>query len=317
MSLSKPLSGTQFTLEHEGYSAVVTSVGASLRLLKRGDQDLIVPFGADDIRPRFRGATLAPWPNRIVDGKYSFEGNDYQLPITEVERGHALHGLLLWTEFNPVLHGNSSITLSAEIQPQDGYPWRILVETNFSIDSQGLLQTVEATNLSDTPAPWGTAPHPYLVAGISPLNEWILELPATEYLSVTETRLSPLCLNSVASESENDFDFLQPRQIGLVEIDHAFTGIRRSKDGIATVRLTEVSGNGVEMSWGTELPWVQIHTADLPSNLKSDGHRAGLAVEPMTCAPDAFNSTNYEFDSGLIVLSPGQNTRASWRISAI
>jgi aldose 1-epimerase len=54
---------------------------------------------------------------------------------------------------------------------------------------------------------------------------------------------------------------------------------------------------------------VQIHTADQPDAAVS---RIGLAVEPMTCPPDAFNS-----GTDLIVLQPGESTTAGWTISAI
>ncbi len=102
-----------------------------------------------------------------------------------------------------------------------------------------------------------------------------------------------------------------------MEIDHAYTGLVRDAAGHATVRLTDAAGTGVEMVWDAACPWVQIHTADLPGGAAQPGHRAGLAVEPMTCAPDAFNDASYDFDAGLIVLEPGATATASWRIAAL
>ena len=107
-----------------------------------------------------------------------------------------------------------------------------------------------------------------------------------------------------------------PRVLGAVEIDHAYTALERTPDGFATVRLSDPSGTGVEMTWDAACPWVQVHTADLPGGAAQPFHRAGLAVEPMTCAPDAFNADRYDFDAGLIVLAPGAETTASWRITA-
>ena len=83
------------------------------------------------------------------------------------------------------------------------------------------------------------------------------------------------------------------------------------------LRLTDAAGTGVEMTWDAGCPWVQIHTADLPGGPAQAGHRAGLAVEPMTCAPDAFNAADYDFETGLIVLEPGTSSSASWRIAAL
>ena len=77
----------------------MASVGASLRTLSYDGRDLVLPFGADELRPAYRGMTLAPWPNRIVDGRYAFRGAGLQLPLTEPARSHALHGLVGWLDF--------------------------------------------------------------------------------------------------------------------------------------------------------------------------------------------------------------------------
>ena len=89
------LSGTQHALRAGDYEAVIASVGASLRSLTYDGRDLTVPFDADEVRPSYRGATLAPWPNRIVDGKFTFAGVERQVALTEPARHHALHGLSL------------------------------------------------------------------------------------------------------------------------------------------------------------------------------------------------------------------------------
>ncbi|GAA2010833.1 aldose 1-epimerase family protein [Microbacterium ulmi] len=308
-----PLSGTQHALRAGDYEAVVASVGASLRSLRFEGRDLVVPFDADELRPAYRGVTLAPWPNRIVDGAYSFAGSEHQVPLTEPARGHALHGLSPWLEFDTVDKGSGHVTLAAVVEPQTGYPWRVVVETTYSLRADGLTQTVTARNESADAAPWGTGPHPYLVAGPGALDSWTLELPAAEVL-LTDDRLSPTELRGVDVDPAR-FDFRAARAIGAVALDHAFTGLVRGQDGLAVVRLSDPSGTGVQMSWDAACPWVQVHTADgVPG---APGHRAGLAVEPMTCAPDAFNADSYDYDTGLIVLEPGASAEASWRIAAL
>lgn len=312
-----PLSGTQYTLRAGDDEAVIASVGASLRSYRHGERDLVVPFDADTVRPAYRGATLAPWPNRIVDGRYEFGGAERQTPLTEPERGQALHGLVAWLDFEAVDRGTDHVCLAATIEAQTGYPWRVRVETRFSLAADGLTQTVTATNESTEPAPFGTGPHPYLVAGPNPLEEWTLTLPAATVLEVTDDRLSPVATASVEVDPDR-FDFREPRVLGAVEIDHAFTDVVRDGAGLATVVLTdEKAGTGVQMVWDAACPWVQIHTADQPGGPGTPGHRAGLAVEPMTCAPDAFNADRYDFDAGLIVLQPGERATASWRIAGV
>lgn len=310
-----PASGRQFELRHGRYSACIASVGASLRVLRFDDRDLVVPFDADVVRPNYRGATLAPWPNRVVDGRYGFAGVEHQLPLTEAKRGHALHGLVGWLDFEPTDVAADSLSLTAVVQPQTGYPWRVRVETTFALTDGGLAQRVVATNIGTSPAPVGLGPHPYLRAGPEPLDDWALELPADRVLDV-DARLAPVAVVPVERDAER-FDFRRHRRIGAVEIDHAYTGLIRGGDGGAAVRLTSRDGVGVRITWDTACEWVQIHTADLPGGPQTPGHRCGLAVEPMTCAPDAFNAARYEHDTGLATVEPGDGLTASWTISAI
>ena len=37
----------------------------------------------------------------------------------------------------------------------------------------------------------------------------------------------------------------------------------------------------------------------------------------MTCAPDAFNASSYDYDTGLLLLQPGESATASWTIQAL
>ena len=309
-----PMSGTQHALRAGDYEAVVASVGATLRSLTYRGRDLVVPFDADEVRPSYRGATLAPWPNRVVDGTYEFGGVERQLSLTEPARSHALHGLAAWLDFEAVDKGSDHVTLAAVIQPQTAYPWRVVVTTTFALGPDGITQTVTARNDSDEAAPWGTGPHPYLKAGDGLVDDWTLELPAAQVLAVTPDRLIPTDLVAVDADEPERFDFRSARRIGGVEIDHAYSGLMRDASGAVAVRVTDPSGSGVEMSWDAACPWVQIHTADKPDAALS---RLGLAVEPMTCAPDAFNASNYAFDAGLITLEAGAESAASWRIAAI
>ncbi len=220
-----------------------------------------------------------------------------------------------WTPGNDDGKYMGEVTLATEIVPQAGYPWRLHVETTYRLSADGLTQTVAATNRSADAAPFGTGPHPYLVAGPARLDEWTLDLPADQVLEVTDAQLAPIGLADVTGSPR--FDWRAERTLGDVEIDHAFTGLQRT-DGAAVVRLTDPSGTGVEMVWDAACPWVQIHTADLPPLADGSapaGHRAGLAVEPMTCAPDAFNAERYDYDAGLVVIEPGATAAASWRIA--
>lgn len=306
MSSTPALSGHQFTLTHGHYRAVIASVGASLRELSFGGRHLIRRYEAQEVRPNFRGALLAPWPNRVVDGTYTFEGMTHQLSLTEPDRGHALHGLLAWIDCEPRRQSTSALTLRGMVIPQEGYPFRLVVEVTYTLDDNGLTTSVTATNAGPDAAPYGVGPHPYLVAGDGRVDEWTLTLPAATVLETTPDRLIPTSLSAVGGK----FDFRAARQIGTVELDHAFTDVQYQDDGVATVTVTGPDGHGAAISFGQDCRWVQVHTADLPKD--PDGSRMALAVEPMTCPPDAFNS-----GTDLVILRPGDQHTASWRLHAI
>lgn len=303
-----PLSGRQYVLRAASYEATIASVGASLRSLRHADRDLVVPYAEDELRPLYRGATLAPWPNRVVDGRYIDDGEQQQLALTEPDRGHALHGLVAWQDFTAAEVTPDRVLLVAEVPAQQGYPHQLRVSVEFSVDADGLATTVTGTNVGSSTAPWGTAPHPYVVAGAGRVDDWSLKLPADRFLRVTDDRLIPLELASVDSDG-GAYDFRTARPIGEAFIDHAFTGLARDEQGRAQVTVRHPSGSGVALSWGAACSWVQVHTADRPDPAEN---RIGLAVEPMTCAPDAFNS-----GVGLVHLAPGESHQGSWRIAAL
>ncbi|MET4539257.1 aldose 1-epimerase [Arthrobacter bambusae] len=296
---------TEFTLGAGGYTAVVTARAAALRVLQFEGRDLIVPFPKGGPIPDYRGVIAAPWPNRIADGAYVFDGNKHQLPINEPERETALHGLAFPLDWTLKESDAGSLTLSCTVGPTAGYPFVLELESRFALDEAGLHTSVTARNAADVAAPYGVCPHPYLVAGSSVLDEWVLEFTADSFLEVTPDRLLPVGVMGVEGHA---FDFRSPRTIGSTEIDHAFTGITFD-GGLARLSLRDPAGTGVGMSWDTSCPWLQIHTADKPEPVPS---RIGLAVEPMTCPPDAFNS-----GTDLIRLEPGAEHTASWSIYAL
>jgi len=304
-----PLSGTPVSLSAGGYTASIASIGASLRELRFEGRDLVAPFDEDAIRPVFRGATLVPWPNRVVDGTYELDGETQQLALTEPERGHALHGLAGWLDYEVREQSESSATLGVTIPAQLGYPRRLDIAVTFTLSEAGLQTTVTATNTGRGTAPFGTAPHPYLRAGDGLVDDWTLTLPAEDVLTVTEDRLIPTGRASISEADGGAYDFRTARKIGDTFIDHAFTGLARDADGMVEVRVTAADGTGVAMRWGAECPWVQVHTGDRP---EPELNRVGLAVEPMTCPPDAFNSGD-----DLLLIEPGESASASWTIAAI
>lgn len=299
------MTSTEHRITSGPYSAVVTSRGGALRELRHNGRDLVVGFGPDGRIPDYRGVICAPWPNRLADGKYTYAGRAFQAVVNEPERGSALHGLATEQIWEVLRVTEDSVGLACRIKAGPHYPSDIELSVSYSLGPDGLLSTVNSANTGQARAPYGVCPHPYLVAGPGTLDEWTLELPAREFLEVTPDRLLPVEMKSV---EQHEFDFRSPRQLGSLKIDHAFTAISRDDQGRARVRVQDPAGTGVELEWGPEWPWVQIHTADKPVG----PDRLGLAVEPMTCPPDAFNS-----GTDLLHLEPGESHSAAWTIRAL
>ncbi|WP_375389647.1 aldose 1-epimerase family protein [uncultured Amnibacterium sp.] len=301
MSDAPPISGTRIALRSGEYAADIASIGASLRTLTSGGRDLVVPFAADEVRPLFRGVVLVPWPNRVVDGRYAFDGVEQRLALTEPDRGHALHGLACWTDYRVIERSEQSVLLQAEVVAQAGYPHRLRVEVAYTLGEDGLTTAITATNTGATRAPYGASGHPYLVGGPGRVDDWTLQVDAAQVLEVDPERLIPHGLRAVAG---GEFDFAAGRRIGDLFIDHAFTGLREHR-----ARVVAADGRGVEVRWDAVAPWVQVHTGDRP---EPEHHRVGLAVEPMTCPPDAFSS-----GTDLVVLEPGAAHTVAWTIAAV
>ncbi|MEV7969858.1 aldose 1-epimerase family protein [Sphaerisporangium sp. NPDC088356] len=296
----------QYVLHGGDYRAEITRLGAALRVLRHGDRDLVASWPEDGPIPHYSGTLLAPWPNRLAGGRYTFQGERFETPVNEPERGHALHGLVAFADWEvvellTVEDDHAFVRLAHTIEPSPGYPFRLALQVRYSLSADGLTTTLTAGNIGDRPAPYGCGPHPWLIADGGAEEGWELELPAERVLRTDEVLL-PTTLEPVAG---TPFDFRVPRRLGGTVLDEAFTGLAADAEGTAHVRLRGEQG-GVRISWeAASMPWAQVCTGT------GFGHR-GIAVEPMTCPADAFNS-----GTDLVVLDPGGKHEASWTISVI
>lgn len=300
--------GLVITMRAHGYTAEVASVGATIAKVEYQGRALVRSFDPEGPRPVYTGALLAPWPNRVIDGRYSWGGVEHHLAITEPSRGHALHGLIVNTDFQLVEHTESSAQLSALIALQEGYPAAVRLNVLFQVRPDGLHTVATATNLGPAEAPFGWGSHSYLVAPGGRVDEWILDLPAGQVQLTEGERLIPQ--NTVpVKDRAPELDFQTPRAIDDTFIDHAYTGLQANAFGEYRVSVTNADGVGAQMIWDQACLWVQIHTGDRP---EPELNRTGLAVEPMTCPPDAFNT-----GQDVIRLAPGASHAASWIIGAV
>lgn len=295
------------------YTAVTSALGATLLRLTHRDpttgaeRDLVLPADEGEAA-HYRGAVCAPWPNRVRGARWEHDGRPQQLVVTEPERGHALHGFvhgLRWARTGPGRPDEVVWELTTE--PQDGYPWPLELEVRYRVDADDGLSCALVARLAPAPgdlgaAPFGACSHPYLVAGRGPVDRWSLTVPAEEVLLPPPDRDVPGPQDAVPVEGTG-LDLRGGGPLGDRRLDHTFTGLHGD-----AVELRTPEGAGVRLSWGPGHGWLQVFTADWPDHPQS---RHGVAVEPMTCPPDALNS-----GTDLVRLTARPTIR-TWRIRAL
>jgi aldose 1-epimerase len=292
--------GEQYEITSGDQWAVVTEVGATLRGYRVGDQDVVLGSPVDEPVAGGRGQHLIPWPNRIRDGRYPFGGADQQLALTEPDRHNAIHGLTRHVPWTLVEHTASSVTQSVVVYPQPGWPGILQASLTTTLSDDGLVVEVTATNIGGTVVPFGYGVHPYLTAGESRVDDLTLTLPVSRYLAVDD-RLLPISVEDVAG---TEHDLRRPAPLGARVFDTAFTGVEPDDDGRWRVRLEH--GDRFAELWAEEqFGWLQLYTG-------ADRRDIGLALEPMTCGPDAFNPGPTHDD--VIELKPAEQFRGRWGV---
>jgi aldose 1-epimerase len=296
-------SGTQWSIEGGGRRAVVVEVGGTLRAYSAGDVPLLDGFDADEMSPASAGQILAPWPNRIRDGRYTFEDQSYQLALTEPEKHNAIHGLANWSRWTVVEHTADCLTVEFELPPQVGYPWWLTLRSRWQVSADGLRCDQQAVNNSTSNAPWGYSAHPYVkLPGVS-VDETVLHVPGKSRI-LADARLLPIGSVSVAG---SEYDFTEPRKIGGLVLDIAFGDIEHNASGITEVTITDPGSAASIVVWADQkFKYWQVFTGD---TLAGERFRRSVAIEPMTCPPDSFRTGR-----DLTVLAPGETWTASWGI---
>jgi aldose 1-epimerase len=298
-------SGEQAELRRGDQRAVVTEVGGGLRLYEVGGWSVLDGYRADESCSGGRGQLLLPWPNRIRDGRYSFGGIPQQLALTEPARGNAIHGLVRWSSWLLRQPDLRRVTASHRLYPQPGYPFTIDFQVDYELLEAGLRVQISATNVGSTPTPYGAGQHPYLTFGTPLIDAALLQLRA-ETMVPSDARGLPI---GGPAPVAGDHDFRQPRPIGDVHLDSCYGDVARDPSGRAHVLLSNPDdGRAIDLWMDGSFQYLMVFTGD---TLEPARRRRSIAIEPMTCPPDAFNS-----EGGLLVLEPGQTTQSAWGITS-
>ena len=346
-------------------SAVISTTGAALHEYTVGDRPVVVRMSA------FDGAVLAPWPNRIADGRYDFDGRTHQLPITEPARNTALHGLAAEADWDLVEREAASVTLRTVISDEEGYPFDIALQVTYSLgpteaeaategagagecrcasesksadESAGadegksasesksadegrdateraneLRIHAQAHNRGQLPAPFGFGFHPWIHPGADRVDQAQLLVPAETWLEVDDRLIPrearPFDTGSfVPADHEADEascllckDFRALRTLSSARLDDAFGSPQHGVDGWSRVRLKGADDRTVTIGMDHNFRSWQVCTGD---ELDQGHRRRAIAIEPMTCPPNAF-AAGSDYD----VIAPQGELSAEWSIA--
>ena len=303
LRIAKP-SGAQYEIAHGDQRAVIVEVGGGLRTYAAAGADVLDGYGAEAMSSGGRGQLLIPWPNRVDGGRWTHDGRPQQLPLTEVPAGNAIHGLVRWAVWTAAEHRADAVTMTHRLHPQPGWPATLELEARYALAEDGLTVTITARNAGDVACPYGVGAHPYLTVGTPRVDDALLELPAATRLTADQRGIP----NGVEPVTGTRYDFTTARAIGPDVLDTGFTDLARGPDGLARARISgPAAGRALDVWVDGTFTHLMVFTGD---TLAPAARRRGLAVEPMSCAPNALAT-----GEGLIWLAAGGHHVARWGIT--
>jgi aldose 1-epimerase len=296
------LTGDHVVIQAGPYRAVVSDVGAGLAGSWFTESDgttrpLTAAWHRDRLPPMACGAVLMPWPNRVAEGKYQFDGVDYQLALTEPALHNAIHGLARWARWTVAGQQADRVTLSLDLVPQSGYPFELELQVTYSLaERAGLSVSAIAVNRGDTIAPFAAGFHPYLDLDGAAYDDTEVDIPVGTILRCNASQI-PIARESVAGSAYA----LSPRRpLGDLRLDDGFADLTGNTAQVFAGRVAS------EVRWGEMFSYLQVFTAPI----ERFGHTA-IAIEPMTAPANAFN------DGGFSRLEPGESWSGDWGVRAL
>jgi aldose 1-epimerase len=273
--------------------------GGGLRTLTVGGWDVLDGYGPGEVPSGRRGGVLLPWPNRIRDGRWTWQGRELQLDIASAGKPTAIHGLVSAQPWQALDSGPGRVTVGTVVERRSGYPFRLAAAIDYALEPERFESTVRVRNVGDEPAPFGVGLHPYLAVGATTdggLGDAELELPARTRLVVDG--------GGLPTGERHPFDGAVGR-IGERVFDDPLTDLHRDEDGWARVRLRGPAG-ALELAVDRAWPWLQVYSGD---TLPPGQRRRSLAVEPMTCPPNALAD-----GVDVVVLEPWEAWSGTWTL---
>jgi aldose 1-epimerase len=296
-----PPSGRQVEISSGEHRAVIVEVGGGVRTYTVGGVDVVDGYGEHEMATAGRGQPLIPWPNRLHGGSYTWDGQDFTVPMQEVDKRNALHGLVRFLPWDVVEQSPDAVTMGLRLHPSPPYPFMLDLRIRYSLDDDGLTVRTTATNMGESAAPYAQGAHPYITVG-GLVDDAELTVPAQTWLPTDDDQIP----TGRAPVDGSAYDFRAPRRIDVLKIDYAFTDLDRDANGHARLLLTGAD-RAVEVWLDGAYPYLEVFTGDTVPDVERRRH--GLGVEPMTAPPNAFVT-----GEDLIRLEPGQSVDATWGI---
>jgi aldose 1-epimerase len=275
--------------------------GGALRALTVGDRELLDGYAAGTVPSGSRGRVLLPWPNRVREGRWSWDGRDLQLELAGLDKPTAMHGLVGWQPWSVLESRDDAVTVGTVVEARSGYPFRLATAIDHTLEPGRLTVTMRVRNAGAEPAPFGAGFHPYLAVGAQEdggIADAELELPARTELVVDD--------GGLPTGERRPFDGAIGR-IGDGSLDTPVTDLDRDAGGWARVRLRSAALGTLELAVDGSWPWLQVFTGD---TLRPGRRRRSVAVEPMTCPPNALAD-----HVDLVVLEPGADWAGAWTLT--
>jgi aldose 1-epimerase len=276
----------------------IDTVGGGMRALRVRDWQLLDGYGTGQRHSGRRGHILAPWPSRILDGRYEWAGTRHELPITDVRHRSATHGLVDMVDWSVDQHEQQAAELSVRVPRLAGYPFDVTVRVRYRLETDSLTVVLSAQNDGAEAAPFGVGMHPYFRCGAG-ADHTELSLPVRSRLILDD--------DLVPTGAFEEFH----GQVGLIGervLDAALRvdPVEDSDPGEAPTATVAGPAGSLQLTLGPSFRWLVIFTGD---TLPEPDRRRSVAVEPLTCPPNAFAT-----GSDVITLRPGLPWTDHWTL---
>lgn len=247
----------------------------------------------------YKSHFLLPFPNRMKDGKYTFDGKDYQFPVNDTTTNNNLHGFLETIPME-IIHEEATdnhafVELKGRFEGLEYYPFPFDFYVKYTLTNSELIIQTKIKNTGKTAMPIGFGWHPYFRLDTKKVDDLKMQFPDCQIIE-SDNRMMP-------TGRTNEYpNFVTLTKIGNTSLDNCFI-LNNSDKEKATITLKSESTTLKIWQQTNTFPYFQVYTPE---------HRQSIAIEPMTCNVDAFNNKN-----GLWILENGEERQMEFGVEML